>query len=209
MKTVAMTLGTMIAMAVLVGLTVIYAGLFNVSTSWKDPALVRWVLNTTRENAVKSRAASIDVPPMKGPKQVEEGFRSFREMCASCHTPPDAEVSPVTKGLNPEPPDLAKRAKRMTAAELFWVIKNGIRMTGMPAWGPTHEDDEIWNIVAFVKALPDMSGDDYRILDRKVPKGHGHSEENIDEENQSSNQHNDEVGGHQDTNENEPEKIFH
>ncbi len=175
MKNVIITIGITITISTLLGLTVVYAGLFNVSASWKDPALVRWVLATTRENAVKSRAASIKVPPMKGAQQVEEGFRSFREMCASCHTPPGTPVSPVAKGLNPEPPDLARRAEQMSSAELFWVIKNGIRMTGMPAWGPTHEDAELWNIVAFVKTLPEMSSDDYRTLDQQAPEGHGHS----------------------------------
>lgn len=173
MKTVAITLGTAIALATLIGLTVVYAGLFNVATSWKDPALVRWVLVTTRENSVKNRAASIDVPPIKGIQQIEEGFRSFREMCAICHTPPGASASPISKGLNPEPPDLSKHAEHMAAAELFWVIKHGIRMTGMPAWGETHNDDELWNIVAFVKSLPELSAADYRSLDIHVPGGHG------------------------------------
>jgi len=175
MKNIVITLVTAITLATLVGLTVVYAGLFNVSASWKDPALVRWVLATTRENAVKSRAASIKVPPMKGAQQVEEGFRSFREMCASCHTPPGASASPTAQGLNPEPPDLAKRAEQMSSAELFWVIKNGIRMTGMPAWGPSHKDTELWSIVAFVKTLPNMSSDDYQALDQQTPEGHGHS----------------------------------
>ncbi len=182
MKNIVITLGTALTLATLVGLTVVYAGLFNVSTSWKDPALIRWVLATTRENAVKSRAASIKVPPMKGTQQVEEGFRSYREMCASCHTPPGASASPIAQGLNPEPPDLAKRAEQMSSAELFWVIKNGIRMTGMPAWGPTHKDEELWNIVAFVKTLPNMSSEDYRTLDQQASEGHGHSDGGHNEE---------------------------
>ncbi len=198
MKNVVITLGTAITLATLVGLTVVYAGLFDVSTSWKDPALVRWVLATTRENAVKSRAALIKVPPMEGAQQVEEGFRSFREMCASCHTPPGASASPTAQGLNPEPPDLAKRAEQMSAAELFWVIKNGIRMTGMPAWGPTHKDPELWNIVAFVKALPNMSSDDYQALDQETPEGHGHSGGGHNDEGKSGHgddSHHDEVDG--------------
>lgn len=175
MKNIAIILGTALTLGALAGLTVVYAGLFNVSALWEDPTLVRWVLNETRENSVSSRAASIEVPALDGEKQLTEGFRSFREMCAICHTPPGDTVSPTAKGLNPEPPDLAKRAEHMSEAELFWVIKNGVRMTGMPAWGPTHKDPELWNIVAFVKTLPEMSTLDYLMLDQESPKGHSHS----------------------------------
>ena len=174
MKTVVMTLVVLITLATLAGLTVVYAGLFNVSASWEDPAPLRWVMETTRENAVKSRATAINAPSLEGAQQIQEGFRSFRDMCAICHTPPGASPSPTALGLNPEPPDLALRAEETSAEELFWVIKNGIRMTGMPAWGWTHEDEELWSIVAFLKTLPDMSIDDYQVLDQKTPKGHGH-----------------------------------
>ena len=172
MKTIISTLIFSIVFAVLAGLVVIYTGMFNVATAWEDPTPIRWALVTTRQNSIKSRAASIEAPPTKGNKQIEKGFRSYREMCAVCHTPPGATDSPVTKGLNPLPPDLAKSAKQMSSAELFWVIKNGIRMTGMPAWGPTHSDDQLWDIVAFVKKLPGMSKQEYRSLDRRVAKGH-------------------------------------
>lgn len=175
MKNVVITLGTALILAALAGLTVVYAGLFNVSALWKDPALVQWVLNETRENSVSSRAVSIEVPDLSDAQQVEDGFRSFREMCAICHTPPEASDSPTAQGLNPEAPDLAKKAEHMSEAELFWVIKNGIRMTGMPAWGPTHKDPELWSIVAFIKTLPEMSGADYKVMDEYSPKGHSHS----------------------------------
>ncbi len=175
MKNTIVTLGVALILAGLVGLTVIYTGLFNVSALWEDPVLVRWVLNETRENSVSSRASSIEVPALHDAEQLEEGFRSFREMCAICHTPPEATDSPTAQGLNPQAPDLAKRALHMSKAELFWVIKNGIRMTGMPAWGPTHKDPELWSIVAFVKMLPEMSGADYKIMDQSAPQGHGHS----------------------------------
>lgn len=184
MKTVIATLSAVIAIAVLAALLVIYAGLFNVAATWEDPALVRWALETTREHSVDRRAAAVTAPPLGEVKQVENGFRSYREMCAICHTPPEAKDSPVTKGLNPQPPNLAKIADKIPAAELFWVIKNGIRMTGMPAWGPTHEDDELWDIVAFVKTMPKMNKADYQALDSRLPKGHhhggGHDEEDED-----------------------------
>lgn len=175
MKTIIGTLLIATTFAALMALLVIYTGIFNVATEWEDPAPIRWALVTTRENSIQSRAASIQVPPSKGDKQIDTGFRSYREMCAMCHTPPGSTDSPITKGLNPAPPDLAKSAEHMSAAELFWAIKNGIRMTGMPAWGVTHKDSEIWDIVAFVKNLPGMSKDEYLMLDSRLEKGHSHA----------------------------------
>jgi mono/diheme cytochrome c family protein len=176
MKTIVATLSVAIILAVLTGLAVMYTGTFNVATSWKDPALLRWALVTTREKSIERRAESIVVAPMKGLRQIENGFRSYRDMCAICHAFPGMKASPVEKGLNPEPPELAEEAEHMSAAALFWVIKNGIRMTGMPAWGVTHEDDELWDIVAFIKAMPEMNDADYRRLDKQLAKGHGHGD---------------------------------
>jgi mono/diheme cytochrome c family protein len=78
--------------------------------------------------------------------------------------------------MNPPPPDLADRAKVRTPAELFWVTKHGIRMTGMPAWGPTHSDKQLWELVAFVEKLPELSKVEYQKL---IEQGatHGHSDE--------------------------------
>ncbi|MCF6336702.1 MAG: cytochrome c [Gammaproteobacteria bacterium] len=175
MKTIIGTLLLATVFAILMTLLVIYTGAFNVATTWEDPAPVSWVLETTRENSIETRAASIVVPPTKGDKQIDSGFRSYREMCAMCHTPPGGTDSPITKGMNPSPPDLAKSAEHMSAAELFWATKNGIRMTGMPAWGVTHKDGELWDIIAFVKKLPGMSKEAYLALDARLEKGHDHA----------------------------------
>ncbi len=129
------TLGAAAVISIIGGLVFIYSGLFNVATAWEDPALVHWVLNTTHGGSVAKRAASIDVPPLGEAQQIEEGFRSYREMCAICHTPPGGTDSPTAQGLNPAPPDLAKYAEHLSEAELFWSIKNGIRMTGMATTG--------------------------------------------------------------------------
>ncbi len=176
MKTVLITLGAALTLAILGGLLFIKTGVFNVATEWKDPALLQWVFESTMDHSVKRRAASIEVPPLDDPEQIKEGFRSYREMCAICHTPPGGSASPTAKGLNPEPPDLAKDAEDLSDAELFWITKNGIRMTGMPAWGPTHRDPELWNIVAFIKTLPTMTAEEYRTLDHELAPGHSHGD---------------------------------
>ncbi len=86
---------------------------------------------------------------------------------------PGQEPEAAGQGLNPKPPDLAESAARMTPAELFWVTKNGIKMTGMPAWGATHDDASIWPVVAFLTALPSLDEAAYRTM-LDSAKGAGH-----------------------------------
>ncbi len=180
MKTIITTSGVVIFIAVLAGLAVIYTGAFNVATSWKDPALMQWALVTTREKSIERRAKNIVAPPTSGTEQFEGGYNSYREMCALCHALPGEKASPVQIGLNPEPPRLVEAAEHMSSAELFWVIKNGIRMTGMPAWGATHSDNELWDIVAFIKVMPEMSKAEFSRLAKPEVNGNDHSNNNAE-----------------------------
>lgn len=173
MKKILSTLVILIFIGVLAGVSFAYSGLFNVATSWEDPGLLRWLLVTTREYSIERRAESITAPELNSTKQIENGYRGYRDMCVICHTLPGTEPSPVAQGLNPEPPDLADEADHMSASELFWATKNGIRMTGMPAWGPTHSDKELWDVIAFIKAMPGLSKADYRALEQQTSQGHG------------------------------------
>ena len=171
MKILAASLG-IIALAVLAGFAVMFRGFYDVSAASVEPALLRWALIAIRESSIERRARDVQVPVLEGEARVERGFRSYREMCAVCHGRPGGERTPLAKGLNPQAPDLSRSDHDMPPAELFWVMKNGIRMTGMPAWGRTHSDAELWDLVAFVKALPKLSAAQYDALDRRLPSGH-------------------------------------
>jgi mono/diheme cytochrome c family protein len=153
-----------------------YSGLPDVSASGSESAGLRWFLQTTREHAVERRAADLVVPQLDGEEQLAAGARDFDEMCAGCHGAPGREPFLGAKYMNPEPPDLAETAGESTPAEIFWVIKHGIRMTGMPAWGPTHSDAELWGLARFVKRLPGLSTDEFRSLLAKAgDEGHAHT----------------------------------
>ena len=197
MRTAFVTIGVVLFIAVLTALAVIYGGIPNVAATSQHQSLVHWALSTTREHSVERRAEHIQVPPLDSQDRVENGFRGYREMCAICHTPPGDQASPLAEGLNPQPPDLSKVAKQRSAAEMFWAIKNGIRMTGMPAWGLTHSDDEIWELVAFLKVLPKLDPSEYQAMARRLPAGHGHSDgarQNAPSESDAEHGHSD--GGH-------------
>ena len=160
MRTIAAILGVIVVGA-LVGLAVIYSGWPNVSVLGGHSKLVMWVLDNTMEHSVKRHAKSITPPSLNDPAMRQMGFDHYDQMCVTCHGAPGASRSEIGKGLHPEPPSLVTVLDDWTPSELYWITKNGIKMTGMPAFGKTHRDDEIWAIVAFVLTLPDLEPKDY------------------------------------------------
>jgi mono/diheme cytochrome c family protein len=96
-------------------------------------------------------------------------------MCAGCHGAPGHQRFLGAAYMNPAPPDLTKGPSDLSPAEMFWVIKHGIRMTGMPAWGPTHPNARLWELVAFLRRLPMLSPADYgRLVDQGEAAETGH-----------------------------------
>lgn len=142
----------------------IYSGTYNIAATVPHSELAQWIFNTTKKYSVKKHAEDIEPPKLDDEKLVNRGFGHYDDMCAGCHGAPGAEPA---EGFNPAPPGLAERALEFNASELFWIIKNGIKMTAMPEFGSTHSDDELWGIVAFTVKLPDISPDEYKIMQEK------------------------------------------
>lgn len=166
-----------IALFLLVGFA--YSGLYDVSASSSHNGMTSWLLSTTSHASVKRRARSVEVPDLEDESLVLAGINDFDSMCAGCHGAPGREPEAMGLGLNPPAPDLREEATELTTAELFWVTKNGIKMTGMPAWGATHDDSSIWPVVAFMKELPDLDGTAYQAM-LESASGHGHHAEDAD-----------------------------
>jgi len=143
----------------------LYSGAYNVSAMVPHNRLTLWMINTLKDNSIEKRSSDIKVPNnLNDTSLVKIGFEHYREMCQGCHGAPGIERNEIGQGLYPKPPNLAHSAKEMPASELFWITKNGIKLTGMPAFGKTHSDDKIWAIVAFMKTLPSMSKEQYQTL---------------------------------------------
>lgn len=107
------------------------------------------------------------VPSLDDPKRVLAGAGQYAEMCEGCHLAPGVADTPLRQGLYPKPPELARH--RMDPQTSFWIVKHGIKMTGMPAWGPSHGDDVLWSVVAFLQKLPDLDARQYRDLVSRAP----------------------------------------
>jgi mono/diheme cytochrome c family protein len=167
MKFVASVLIVLVAIGV-GALIVIYSGALDVGTHHHDNALINWVLDTGMTRSVQRHARGISVPPLSDSAMIDLGFRHYHEMCVGCHGAPGVKPGEIAMGLWPEAPDLAKTVAEWTPAELYWVIKSGIRFTSMPAWGPSHDDHRLWAMTAFVQQLPRISASEYRAMMEKA-----------------------------------------
>lgn len=125
------------------------------------------LIDWARERSVALRSASVTVPAdLKDPERVRRGAGNYDAMCVGCHLSPASGDSEIRLGLYPQPPDLAKPAgadsDAAADARRFWIIKHGIKGSAMAAWGRGGMGDAaIWDLVAFVKALPALSAVQY------------------------------------------------
>ena len=156
-------------LAILVGIgaaVFFFGGYYSVAGTAEDPAIVRWALTQVRTASINRHAH--DQPPpainINDPATVQAGAKEFAEHgCTNCHGGPGVSWAKFSEGLHPDPPDLKEVVDHRTPAQLFWVVKNGINMTGMPGFALIEVGDpEIWSIVAFVKKLPSVSEADYK-----------------------------------------------
>lgn len=143
----------------------IYSGAYGVNATGDNWGPVDWVLRTVSEHSIDAAAANVQVPDdLASDARIRAGAKHYAAMCAVCHLAPGMDDTEVRQGLNPRPPQLYKFAQYIDPKVAFWVIRNGVRMTAMPAWGPTHGDNDIWDIVAFVKTLSKTSPAQYKAL---------------------------------------------
>lgn len=164
----------LIVLGIGVATTVIYSGIVNVAADEPHSDLVYWLLEETRETSIKKAAENIEVPDLADPELLLSGGVDYNFMCASCHLKPEQKESDMSVGLYPAPPNLTLAAEsheghehgddEQSARKNFWVIKHGIKASGMPAWGKTHDDKRIWAMVAFIKRLPTLTPQQYQII---------------------------------------------
>jgi mono/diheme cytochrome c family protein len=156
----------------------VYGG-YNVAADDPHSAPVLWLANTTRIQSIAAHSKGIVLPDNFGTDdQVKAGASLYGEMCVSCHLGPGVERSEISQGLYPRAPEMAKGSS-LTPEEEFWVIKHGIKMTGMAAWGQTHSDDLIWKMVAFLRKLPSLTPAQYKMLTADAAEDHDSAMKNM------------------------------
>jgi mono/diheme cytochrome c family protein len=141
----------------------LFGGFYKIAATQADLPIVAWALEHVREASINRHA--VDKPPisMEGPAMIQTGARAFASRgCGNCHGGPGVMWAKFSEGLRPAPPDLKDVVKDLTAPQIFWVVRNGINMTGMPGFNLVEAtDQEIWTIAAFVKKLPTVTEADY------------------------------------------------
>ena len=139
-------------------------GFYNVAGTEEDPKIVNWALVQVRAASIVRHARDPLPANFDDPANVAAGAKEFAEHgCANCHGAPGVNWQKFSEGMHPDPPDLKEVVNDRTPQQLFWVIKNGINMTGMPSFKLAGaSDDDIWKITAFLRKLPNVSEADYK-----------------------------------------------
>jgi mono/diheme cytochrome c family protein/ketosteroid isomerase-like protein len=167
LKTILITLLVLVLLAI--GWA--WSGLYNVAADASHTRPVFALLELLRERSVALRAAAIDVPLLDEEALIRAGAGNYDAMCSGCHLAPDMAETELSRGLYPAPPNLAQ-SSGVDPAAAFWTIKHGLKASGMPAWGRSMQDSDIWGMVALLRKLPQMTAEQYRAL---VDASGGHS----------------------------------
>ncbi len=168
--------GPFIAVAALVGGAlagiVVYVGAYDIGADSPHTRPVYWLIEQLRDRSIAVRARNVGVPAnLMDVKRLQSGAGLYTEMCSGCHLAPGLEKSEISQGLYPKAPELFREPQR-SAREQFWIIKHGVKLTAMPAWGKTHSDELIWDMVAFVRQLPKMTPAQYQAAIASAPEDH-------------------------------------
>lgn len=159
----------------------VWFGVYNVGADDPHTRPMLLMMQTLRARSIHVRAADIQVPDLRDPALILQGAGQYAAMCTGCHLAPGVEDSEIRLGLYPKPPILSQ--VRINPKDAFWVIKHGIKMSAMPAWGASHDDPTIWSMVAFLQKLPTLTPEQYREIVARAPMdedmdggGHHHRE---------------------------------
>lgn len=147
-------------------------GMYDVAADTPHWRATHAALATLRDRSIAARASDVEVPGLSDAAMIRAGAGNYDSMCAGCHLRPGLDETELSRGLYPAPPswrDLGRSYPR----EAFWVIKHGIKMTGMPAWGKSMDDRYIWEMVAFIRRFADLNAAQYVAMVEASP-GHRH-----------------------------------
>jgi cytochrome c553 len=153
-----------IALMILLALIFMASGTYNVAASERHVMITRELITFTLRRSVETRSMFVEVPQQNVGDLVALGANHFSSACAPCHGSPAERRNPIVLKMLPTPPPLGTAGAKWTPAQLFWIVKHGLKYTGMPAWPGERRDDEVWAVVAFLGRLQDMKQTEYRRL---------------------------------------------
>ncbi len=145
----------------LAGFAVVASGIVNISASSGHFRITAWLLEFAMERSVKTHALGLEAPALDVPGLVLKGAGHYEGGCRPCHGAPGEPVPAIAAAMTPPPPHLQEVVSAWRPEELFYIVKHGVKLTGMPAWPSQRRDDEVWAMVAFLRELPGLDAEAY------------------------------------------------
>jgi mono/diheme cytochrome c family protein len=156
-------------LAIGAGVSMLHNGLSAHAT---PTAMEAMLARNARHLAIPANARNEHNPVMPSDQNLQEAMAHFADHCEPCHGNDGRGDTLYGKGLYPKPPDLRlAETQKLSDGELFWIIQNGIRFTGMPAFGGTHGSQDDWKLVLFLRHLPQLTLEERVEMERDNPKG--------------------------------------
>ena len=168
-KTIGLTVVGTLAVLAIGGAAFIGSGVYNIGADDHHTKIALTIIEQLRERSIAARSSSIEAHFVEDPVRIAAGAQHYSALCVGCHLAPGVTKSDVRRGLYPHPPNLAQEELQQ-AQRAFWIIKHGIKMSAMPAWGKTLDDAAIWDTVAFIRKMPDMTPETYQQLSQEHGK---------------------------------------
>lgn len=175
LRTLALVALLMLALGGTAAGLLVYFGVYNISAIDQHTAPVYQVLDYAMRRSIVARAGERAPPDLRDAQRVRRGAAHYREHCVQCHGAPGVAPDALAMGMTPAPANLVGTARHWKPAEMFWVVKHGVKMSGMPAWQYRMTDDEMWDTIAFVVASVMMTPRDYAAMAQAAQREHGAS----------------------------------
>jgi mono/diheme cytochrome c family protein len=165
-KQLGLVLVAALAVLAIGGIVFIGSGVYNIGADDHHTKIVLAIIEQLRDRSIAARSNSIEAHYVEDPQRIALGAQRYAALCVGCHLAPGVTKSDIRQGLYPHPPNLAQEELQQ-AQRAFWIVKHGIKMSAMPAWGKTLDDQTIWDVVAFVRKMPDMTPETYEQLSQQ------------------------------------------
>jgi mono/diheme cytochrome c family protein len=128
------------------------SGVYDVGAAKRHTKLTEWITHDTMTHSVSRHAKGISPPAWTSAGHLVAGFCAYETHCVACHGAAGIAREQWVSGMEPQPPYLLDAPRKFTPPQLFWIVKHGIKMTGMPAWGNSLSDAQAWGVVAWLEA---------------------------------------------------------
>ena len=145
------------------GFLIAASGIVPIKASSGHWAITEWFLHFAMRRSIATQSLGIEAPALDEPGLVLKGAGHYETGCAPCHGSPQRPPT-FAEAMTPRPPHLPPRLSEWSPDDLFYVVKHGVKFTGMPGWPALRRDDEVWAMVAFLRKLPSLGAEEYRWL---------------------------------------------